>query len=181
MPNRARTICLAPLVLLALWLTACSPASTGGVTVAPTPAPAPTPSPAPTSAPAPTSPGAPTSGVVASDVLIIYHKTGGIAGIDETLTVHGDGRLDLVSRTGSVSHDNATPDEINQLRQALDSDDFAQLAPSYSAVGADLFVYTLTIPNGPAPRTVTTMDGVKNPPVLDQAISQLEHLRDVFN
>jgi len=97
------------------------------------------------------------------------------------MTVHGNGALDLVSRNGAVSHDQATSEEITQLRMILDSDDFARLAPSYPASGADLFTYTLIIPNGPSPRTVTTMDGAQRPPALDQAISQLERLRNIFN
>ena len=48
--------------------------------------------------------------------------------------------------------------------------------PRYIAGGADLFTYTIIIP-GATKQTVVTMDGAQNPPVLQQALSELELLR----
>jgi len=122
----------------------------------------------------------PTVAAGANDIVITYRKTGGIAGIDETMTVYADGKLTLTSRGSAVKQAQATPAEIDQLRQVLGSDDFARLEATYQAVGADLFTYMLIVPSGPTPRTITTMDGAQNPPVLDQAIAALEQLRAKF-
>jgi len=59
----------------------------------------------------------------------------------------------------------------------LKSAEFAALDPQYQAAGADLFTYKVTVPGGKQPRTVVTMDGAKNPPVLDQVLVELNKLR----
>jgi hypothetical protein len=123
---------------------------------------------------------APTAVLGAGDIVITYRKTGGFDGRDETMTVYADGKLTLISRGGAVEQAQATPAEIDQLGQVLASNDFAQLEATYQAAGADLITYMLIVPNGPAPRTVTTMDAAQNPPVLTQAIAALEQLRAKF-
>jgi hypothetical protein len=122
----------------------------------------------------------PTAAAGAGEIVITYRKTGGIAGIDETMTVYADGRLTLTSRSSAVKQAQATLAEIDQLRQVLGSDDFARLEATYQAVGADLFTYMLIVPGSPTPRTITTMDAAKNPAVLDQAIAALEQLQAKF-
>lgn len=122
----------------------------------------------------------PTAAAGTDDIVITYRKTGGFDGIDETMTVYADGRLALTSRRGAVKQAQATPAEIDQLRQVLGSDEFARLEATYQAAGADLFTYMLIVPSGPTPRTITTMDAAQNPPVLDQAIAALEQLRAKF-
>jgi hypothetical protein len=43
-------------------------------------------------------------------------------------------------------------------------------------MGADLFIYSITIPTGGKPQTIVTMDGAKNPPILDQVLAELGKL-----
>ncbi len=116
---------------------------------------------------------------VADEVLVTYHKSGGIAGIDETLVVHQGGLLELTTR-GAQKIAQADEPMIQPLRRMLEQKDFSELAPRYQAAGADLFTYTITArdANGNA-KTVTTMDAAKHPAYLGQLIAMLEQLRGV--
>jgi hypothetical protein len=107
---------------------------------------------------------------------VIYHKSGGIMGLDETLTVRADGTLMLQSRGGNTKTAQVQPSELDKLRELLASPEFAQLQAEYRAMGADLFTYDITVPSG-RPGHVVTMDGVENPPVLEQLIEELNRLR----
>jgi hypothetical protein len=111
------------------------------------------------------------------DVLVIYHKSGGIAGVDDTLTVHQGGLLELVSRDGTKSVKADEP-MIQPLRRMLEQKDFDSLQPMYQASGADLFVYSITARDSAGrPKVVTTMDTAKHPDYLGLLIAQLEVLR----
>ncbi len=156
------------LAALALVLAACGAGATGGA--APTQLSSPTTAqgtptqPTPTAAPMSGETG-PTGVGTASDVVVTYRKSGGIAGINETLTIYADGRLDLKQ---------VSPSELSRLRQLLASPEFAALKPSYEAPGADQFIYALSMPGG---QKITTTDGAETPAVLEQAIAELERLK----
>jgi hypothetical protein len=201
MPYLARAILLSFMLLLA----ACGGAQTSGIiqptlaapttTITPSPAtPVPTQPSAPSAAPAPTQPSAPSAtpaptqpaastappaptveGQISGDVLVIYHKSGGFVGIDETLTVHADGKLDLLTRRGGNTTAQVDPADLSVLRKLLASAEFASLQPPAPPPGADQYVYELTVPG--TGRRIMTVDGAQNPPVLDQAIDELEQLR----
>ena len=104
--------------------------------------------------------------------------TGGIAGIDETLTVHQGGGLELVQRGGNAKSVTLDEPMIQPVRRMLEQREFGELAPTYQAVGADLIAYTITArdANGNA-KTVTTMDGANPPPYLGQLVAMFEQLR----
>ena len=189
MPYLARVILLSFMLLLV----ACGGAQTGGIIqptlAAPTTmvaqgpaAPAPTQSVEPSAAPAPTQPAIPTAapaptgeGQISGDVLVIYHKSGGFVGIDETLTVHADGKLDLQTRRGGNTTVQVDPADLSALQKLLASAEFATLQLPAPRPGADQYVYELTVPG--AGRRIMTVDGAQNPPVLDQVIDELERLR----
>src|SRR5205085_5796856 len=61
------------------------------------------PSPQPTAVIAPAPQAAPTATTQAADadLLISYHKSGGIAGVNETLAVYTDGKIELRTRGGT--------------------------------------------------------------------------------
>jgi hypothetical protein len=175
------------MLVVALLLAACGAAATGGGVAAPTQgavtaAPAqPTQAPAPTQAAEPTAPAKPGQADQQSTppkdgVLVIFQKTGGIAGIDETMTVYADGRIELTNRKGVMKTAQVTSADLSKLQQALADPEFAKLKSRYMANGADMFIYTLTMP-GAAKQTIITMDGAQNPPVLKQALSELQQLR----
>lgn len=114
---------------------------------------------------------------LANDVLAIYQKSGGIAGINETLIIHQGGLLELTMRSGTKSILVNEP-QIQPLRRMLEQKEFGELAPMYQALGADLFTYRITArdANGSA-KTVTTMDAAKQPDYLGLLIAMLEQLR----
>lgn len=152
----------------ALALAACSAAATLPATPAPTSAARPT---LASSLPTRANP-------VADDVLVIYRKSGGIAGIDETLVVHQGGLLELTMRGGATKSVQADHAMIQPVRRMLEQPEFSALQPLYQAAGADLFTYTVTArdANGNL-KTVTTMDAAPTPPYLGQLIAMLEQLR----
>jgi hypothetical protein len=138
-----------------------------------TPAPAPTRPAADTAAPAPTK--ADLTPVVApSGLVVTYQKSGGFAGKNDTLTVYASGVLELHSRFGDKTAQVA-PAELTRLQQLLASPEFAALEPSYEAAGADLILYSISVPGRPQP-TVETVDSAQHPPVLSQVIDELEKL-----
>ena len=184
------------LALTAILLVACgaSGAPTGGSAptqttaatmppAAPTQPPEPTTqaAPEPTTAPAAPSPPKPSKGDTGSPsgdlkgVLVIFKRSGGIAGVNETLTVYDDGRIAFAGRDHESTAQIA-PDQLSTLRQLLASPEFAALNSRYPAMGADLFIYSITTPTGGKPQTVVTMDGAKNPPILDQVLAEMGKL-----
>lgn len=113
------------------------------------------------------------------DVLAIYHKTGGIAGVDETLIVHHGGLLEWRSRSANKSLKVDEP-TVQQLRTMLEDKNFSQLESRYQAAGADLFTYTITARDGNGNvKTVTAMDTAKYPDYLGVLIGMLDNLRAI--
>ncbi len=111
------------------------------------------------------------------DVLVVYHKTGGIAGVDETLTVHRGGLLELRSRDGKTKTLKVEEPMLIPLRGTLEQDDFGKLQAMYPASGADLFTYTITAraANGQV-KSVTALDGAEFPDQLGLLIGMLDQL-----
>ncbi len=137
------------------------------------------PAPAPTSVPISTAsvPQTPPS-TLPDDVLVTYHKSGGIAGVNDTLTVHQGGLLELVNRQGEKKSAKVDEAMIQPVRRMLEQRDFGELQPTYSASGADLITYTITARDSSgAPKTVVTMDGAKHPPFLGQLLGMLDQLQ----
>lgn len=176
-----RSIIYLTLTSLVLLLAACggSPAGSAGA-AQPTQSPSSngaeaTQAPEPTQAPQ-SDPAKPTGLPAVEDVVISLQKTGGIAGIDETLTVRADGTI-TVSGRGANKEAQVAATELGRLQQLLASPDFAGLEGTYRATGADLITYRLTINEGDAQRTIVTMDGAQNPAVLDQILAELAKLQ----
>jgi hypothetical protein len=115
-----------------------------------------------------------TSQAGAANLLISYHKSGGFAGVDETLTVYDDGRIELRDKRGSTSSQ-AAPSDIQALQKLLTSPEFTALQLPVWPPGADQFVYELTVPGRAQP--IVTVDGADNPPVLREVIGALEQLK----
>jgi len=114
-------------------------------------------------------------------VLLTLHQTGGFIGIDETLTVGADGVLTMGdARQQASARRSIDPADLEPLARLLASPEFGALKPLYQASGADLYTYRITVACRAASRTVTTMDGVKNPPVLDQVLKEVKRLRRLF-
>jgi hypothetical protein len=184
------------IVLSATLLAACggSPAPTGSSAptspAAPTQPVAPTQPPEATAAPEATAvpeataapaTAAPTKGDTqapnanAEGVLVIFKRTGGIAGVNDVLTVYEDGRVTYVGRNAENTAQVA-PEELAELRRLLATPEFAALDRRYSALGADLFSYSITTARDGKAQTVITMDGANNPQILNQVLAEVGKL-----
>jgi hypothetical protein len=114
------------------------------------------------------------------DVLVVYHKQGGIAGVDDTLTVHQGGLLELDTRAGNPKSLLVNEPVVQPLRRMLEQTEFGELKPLYEAQGADLFIYRITARDaGGQIKTVTATDGATMPDYLGILLGQLEQLREI--
>jgi hypothetical protein len=165
-----------------IYLLAACGGGTTGASPTPTPVVRDTPAAAPTQPALPTAIAAPTAVIPpaattqagAANVLIGYHKSGGIAGIDETLTVYADGTTELRGKAGTVKAQ-ADPGTIQALQKLLASPEFAALQMPVQPPAPDQFVYELTLPGRAEPLVAT--DSADNPPVLRELIDLLEQLK----
>jgi hypothetical protein len=68
-----------------------------------------------------------------TDTLVVYERSGGVAGIRERLAVRPDGaaRLETGGAKLEVQRFDLDPAELEGLRAAVDAVDFAQLEPRY--------------------------------------------------
>lgn len=88
-------------------------------------------------------------------VLITYHRTGGIAGFQDDLTVYENGSA-RISRMGGVRVIQLNSKEFDAIRDASDETGFLMLSREYlpGGEGRDLFFYEITMDG----RTVLTAD-----------------------
>lgn len=86
-----------------------------------------------------TSPATPTSSQIE------LHRTGGLAGVDDRLTISHQGHAQLVrTRPSHRSSLQLSPDELTELRRELEVLDSRRIAPARPDAGvADTFQYTL--------------------------------------
>jgi hypothetical protein len=175
---------------LAVLLSACggsvaAPAPTSGASTAPpvVEVEVDTPDPAPTSAAEP-SPEAPVSvsppiALGEDAVLVIYERSGGIAGVQEKLTIYANGRLEF-NKKGSVSTRTISSSDLTNLWQLLASDEFAKLNSRYQVAGADFFRYQVTLMRQDGrPQVVSTMDTAEHPATLDLVLAELMRLQSL--
>jgi hypothetical protein len=80
-----------------------------------------------------------------SGVWMTYHRSGGIAGFDDVLTIYENGSA-KISRRGEIRNIRLTPGEIDAIRVAGDVAGFPGLLPEYlpDGEGRDLFFYEIT-------------------------------------
>ncbi|MBI4675870.1 MAG: hypothetical protein HY741_29875 [Chloroflexi bacterium] len=120
---------------------------------------------------------APPSATLPDDILAIYHKSGGIMGIDDTLRVGQGGLLELTTRDAVNKTLKVDEAMLVPLRNALQND-FGKFDPLHQTAGNDQFIYQITARDAQGnPKTVTTMDGAKHPQELGLIISMLDQLR----
>lgn len=108
--------------------------------------------------------------------LVTLNRSGGIAGVNVTVVVQPDGTVQLIDGEigGSVTKEGrATPEQIQKLEAALQTDGWRQLDATYGEpVVADGFTYTVVA----GAKTVKTYDGAPNPPALENVLSLLNEL-----
>ena len=120
-------------------------------TVAPSDLPVPTAVPSPTASPPSNAPApcAPSDRFSGDDggTLVVYHKKGGFAYVDETLIVRASGSLLLNEERGGHDTGQVSPADMDQLRALLDGPAVAALAARYGmGVPADGYLYEIFIP-----------------------------------
>lgn len=144
-------------------------------------APTPPPTPSPTAPPPLALPTQLPPAPLSDDIYAVYQRSGGVAGISETLTVHQDGVIELVTREGTKSL-KVNDSILAPLRDLLAQPDFATLEPDYPAMGADLIVYTVIARDAAgSTRRVSTMDSAKPPEYLGRLIGMFEQLRSIVS
>ena len=114
-----------------------------------------------------TTPEAPSS----DDVLAVWTRSGGFAGLHEVLTVFADGRLSLEQK-GTTGSGQAAPTDFERLQQTLKGPDWQQLEKRYGVQHPDAFQYTIQAKD----KTVETFDGSDNPQVLTDLLQQFQAL-----
>lgn len=101
--------------------------------------------------------------VPASNVAIQVHRTGGIAGVNDTWLIYGDGRVEY-SGAGSSQSKQLTPDQMSTLNAAVR--DVLAMPGAYTAKDAccDRFVYDITIMSDGQTKSVHTVDAASDEP-----------------
>lgn len=110
------------------------------------------------------------------DILVEYHRTGGLAGVDDHLVVFDNGDATILTRSKSASfHLNGT--ELDNLDTLFAKASFQNLSPNYTArfSGYDYYTYVVTYRG----QTVTTRDTVI-PRSLQPAINELNNIVSEF-
>ena len=114
----------------------------------------------------------------AIDTIVIYRKSGGLAGISETMTVYSDGRVELIKRGEQTSQIQIQPAELAALKRLLSTSEFAAVQSPTMPPAADAFIYEVTVPSpGGKDHTVKTSDATQNPAALDKVLDELGQLR----
>jgi hypothetical protein len=105
--------------------------------------------------------------------LVDYHRSGGIAGLDDRLTISRSGVGVHTPRSGVPRVFRISPATLADLQRALDAADFQSLDPVYRPTTpiADAFTYTITHLG----RTVVASDGAVPTP-LAPVIDELDRL-----
>ncbi|MFM8321755.1 MAG: hypothetical protein ACKOC5_12650 [Chloroflexota bacterium] len=106
--------------------------------------------------------------------VILFQRSGGIAGVDEAWTVYADGRV--IDRSGKATQ--ADPASIAAMVGVVRSAGFFQMQTQYGdSPSPDAYTYILTVRDGDQVHSVTTFDGADNvPPELTLILSQIQSL-----
>ncbi len=96
-------------------------------------------------------------------------------GATETVTVlaNGDVTVQRDRPAARTSTTQATPDQLDVLRVAIESEEWQQLQGNYGRLVPDAFTYEVQCGGA----TVTTYDGAQRPDILNQVLTQLGTLR----
>ena len=110
-------------------------------------------------------------------ILATYERSGGFAGFDQRLVVKDSGALALNDRRENRLYEtDLDPGTLDRLRALLSSPEFLAAKRSYAADGYDLITYVIDARTPQRTHTVTTMDTASHPPIVQQAIEELDRL-----
>ena len=125
----------------------------------------------------PATPTLPATPVISADtVLIRYHRSGGIAGVDETWLIYASGRVEHTGR-GSGHPLQLDTSQLASLTAAAQSPDMAALKESYVPADTccDRFLHEITLTLNGQTKTVRTLDAAPDEP------ASLTNLLNVLN
>jgi hypothetical protein len=112
---------------------------------------------------------------VPNDVVIIFHRGGGFAGVNEQWTIYRDGRI-----TANDGREwQITADQVEQLLIDIEALGFFELNDTYMPLDTccDRFTYEVTVHKDNKANTVTTIDAAPNvPPELQQIITEINRV-----
>lgn len=108
----------------------------------------------------------------ASNIMLSYHRSGGIAGLDDQLVIDDGGHCEL-QREHTKGEFTLEPNRLKHLIYLLDDADFFSLNDKYlpADTGADFFEYVISYKAEGKEHTVYTMDGAVPDalqPILDE-------------
>jgi hypothetical protein len=124
-----------------------------------------------------------TGGLMERDYTFMFHKTGGIMAVDETLTID--------SRTGLLTWDPggaaeamrtiARPADLEAVTDRLEDADLRHRESAYVCPAcADQFIYTGTLTTGTGSWTVRWEDGSDAPRPLFELAAQMQRLINTY-
>ncbi|MGI9099249.1 MAG: DUF6174 domain-containing protein [Solirubrobacteraceae bacterium] len=110
-----------------------------------------------------------------SRLLVAFHRTGGLIGVDDRLSVARDGLAIRTARDGVPHEFHLSAADLTELNAVLEAADFPSLKPVYRPPFpvSDGFTYTLTYRS----KTVEASEGAI-PPALEAPIAVLSRLFD---
>jgi hypothetical protein len=100
--------------------------------------------------------------VPADNVAVIFHRSGGFAGMDEQWTIYRDGRI----TTNNGREAQITPEQVEQLLMDIETLGFFEMSDRYMPLNTccDRFTYVITVRSDGKVNTVTTIDAASNVP-----------------
>jgi hypothetical protein len=111
-----------------------------------------------------------------SSDLVVFQRSGGIAGVGDRLTVDSHGVALLTKRGGRQSQATLSQQELNQLKETLAHADFQSLEPEYlNANARDSFLYTVSYSCRVVRADETSVPGQLRP-VIDQLTTLESHV-----
>ncbi len=111
------------------------------------------------------------------EIVIVYKRSGGYAGLDEEFTIYANGHI--TAKDGREWW--VEPAAVEQLQKEFESLGFFDLAPNYVPKNpcCDLFSYELSVNSGDHNAKVSTVDGAPGAP--DQLWQMLDLVQNFLN
>lgn len=108
--------------------------------------------------------------------MVRYERTGCFDGVQDRLTVFGDGRLEYVNRLGELKQGVATLEQIRDLELKLKVVVGVSVMPAPVPADGCVYSFRSTLADG-RQLEVTTSDGAQHPQVILDVVAALEALR----
>jgi hypothetical protein len=110
---------------------------------------------------------------------VTFVTTGGIAGINDTLTVKPDRQVIYTSRNLPGKQTQISADQYNKLLAQIDKADFFNLKDSYGGAVPDAFIYTIAVTELNRTKTVSSSQTSEMPQSLKDLIGQLNEIQNM--